>query len=140
MSNSNEPSSQKSTLGSHLAGLRSAAGLSLRQVEEATNREVSNAYLSQLEKDKISKPSPNILHALALVYKTSYEDLMERAGHLLPGHGATSSNRQARVTICAINDLTPEEEKALMAYLAFFREQKREQPKGTLTQGDKMQS
>jgi len=48
-------------------------------VEEATNKEVSNAYLSQLENDKITKPSPNILHALASVYKTSYEDLMARA-------------------------------------------------------------
>lgn len=68
--------SSKLTLGKHLASLRNAAQLSLRQVEEATNKEVSNAYLSQLENDKINKPSPNILHALSHVYSTSYEDLM----------------------------------------------------------------
>jgi len=45
--------------------------MSLRQVEEATEKEVSNAYLSQLETGKIVKPSPNILHALARVYSTS---------------------------------------------------------------------
>src|SRR6185437_8760262 len=111
MANNNEPSSQKPTLGSHLAGLRRASGLSLRQVEEATEREVSNAYLSQLEKDKINKPSPNILHALALVYKTSYEDLMERAGYFPPSSTTSSDHRQARVATFAINDLTPEEEK-----------------------------
>jgi hypothetical protein len=58
--------STEGSLGSHLARLRKAAGLSLRQVEEATGQEVSNAYLSQLENNKISKPSPNILHALGL--------------------------------------------------------------------------
>ena len=58
---------QKATddsFGAHLARLRNAAGLTLRQVEVATNEEVSNAYLSQLENNKIVKPSPNVLHAL----------------------------------------------------------------------------
>jgi len=50
--------------------------------EEATKKEVSNAYLSQLENNKIVKPSPNVLHALSLVYATSYEDLMRRAGYV----------------------------------------------------------
>ncbi len=52
---------QKATddsFGAHLARLRNAAGLTLRQVEEATDEEVSNAYLSQLEKNKIAKTSP----------------------------------------------------------------------------------
>jgi len=36
-------------LGPLLADLRTAKRLSLRQVEEATGKAVSNAYLSQLE-------------------------------------------------------------------------------------------
>ena len=40
-------------LGGLLADLRTAKGLSLRQVEEATDKAVSNAYLSQLENGKI---------------------------------------------------------------------------------------
>ena len=48
-----------SELGSLLADLRQAKGLSLREVEEATGRAVSNAYLSQLENGKIQKPSPS---------------------------------------------------------------------------------
>src|SRR5512145_3443690 len=75
---------QPNQLGSLLADLRVAKGLSLRQVEEATDRAVSNAYLSQLEKGKIRKPSPNVLHSLAAVYAVPYEALMEKAGYLLP--------------------------------------------------------
>jgi hypothetical protein len=47
-------------LGGLLAHLRVAKGLSLRQVEEATDKAVSNAYLSQLEKGRIQKPSPHV--------------------------------------------------------------------------------
>jgi HTH-type transcriptional regulator, competence development regulator len=114
---------QKRTLGQHLAALRNAAGLTLRQVEDATDKEVSNAYLSQLENDKITKPSPNVLYALSQVYSTTYEDLMERAGYL-PANSATSGRRQARAATFAVENLTPEEEKALIAYLGFIRQQK----------------
>ena len=116
----------ESSLGRHLSRLRAAAGLTLRQVEEATAKEVSNAYLSQLENDKINKPSPNILHSLARVYSTSYEDLMRRAGYF-PSESASdpSAPRQARAATFAIQNLTPDEEKALVEYLAFIRKQRR---------------
>ena len=71
-------------LGGLLADLRTARGLSLREVEAATDGAVSNAYLSQLENGKIKKPSPNVLHSLAQVYAVPYEALMEKAGYLLP--------------------------------------------------------
>ncbi|MGC9995893.1 MAG: helix-turn-helix transcriptional regulator [Terriglobia bacterium] len=111
--------SSRSGLGPHLARLRNAVGLTLRQVEEATEKEVSNAYLSQLENDRISKPSPNVLYALAHVYRVPYEDLMARAGYL-PAQGGTQT------ATFAIEGLTPEEENALLAYLKFFREQRKE--------------
>ena len=106
-------------LGGLLADLRAAKGLSLRQVEEATDRAVSNAYLSQLEKGKIQQPSPNVLHSLAEVYAVPYETLMERAGHLLPSEGREGPHR--RLAAFAIDDLTPEEEEELLKYLAFLR-------------------
>jgi HTH-type transcriptional regulator, competence development regulator len=111
-------------LGAHLTRLRTAAGLSLRQVEDATEKEVSNAYLSQLENSKIAKPSPNILYALAAVYKTSYEDLMKRAGYV-SSDADGSGRRQAKAATFAVQGLTPEEETALLEYLAFIRKQKR---------------
>jgi HTH-type transcriptional regulator, competence development regulator len=107
-------------LGGLLADLRAAKGLSLRQVEEATDKAVSNAYLSQLEKGKIQKPSPNVLQSLAEVYAVPYETLMERAGYLLPSEGRVGTRRR-RLAAFAIDDLTAEEEEELLKYLAFLR-------------------
>jgi transcriptional regulator with XRE-family HTH domain len=106
-------------LGAMLADLRRAKGFSLREVEEATGRAVSNAYLSQLENGKIRKPSPNVLHHLAKVYVVPYEALMERAGYLLPVENG--SERRKRLAAFAIDDLTAEEEEELLKYLAFLR-------------------
>jgi transcriptional regulator with XRE-family HTH domain len=111
-----------SELGVVLADLRRAKGLSLRQVEDATDHAVSNAYLSQLEKGKIRKPSPNVLHALALVYAVPYEALMEKAGYLLPPEHRGVPRR--RLAAFSIDDLTAEEEEELLKYLAFLRSRK----------------
>jgi transcriptional regulator with XRE-family HTH domain len=110
---------QPSQLGSVLADLRMAKGFSLRQVEEATGKAVSNAYLSQLENGKIKKPSPNVLHNLAAVYAVPYEALMEKAGYLLPAE--KRGGRRKRLAAFAIDDLTAEEEEELLKYLAFLR-------------------
>ena len=48
-----ERSAMKLTLGQYLASIRTDRRMTLRQVEQATNKEVSNAYLSQIENDKI---------------------------------------------------------------------------------------
>src|SRR4029453_2769372 len=106
-------------LGALLADLRTAKGLSLREVEEATGKAVSNAYLSQLENGKIRKPSPNVLYSLAEVYAVPYEALMEKAGYLLPSDNG--SGRRKRLAVFAIDDLTAEEEEELLKYLAFVR-------------------
>ena len=114
---------QPNGLGTLLADLRVAKGLSLRQVEEATDRAVSNAYLSQLEKGKIRRPSPNVLHDLAEVYAVPYEALMEKAGYLLPSDAKTGGRRK-RLAAFAIDDLSAEEEEELLKYLAFLRSRK----------------
>jgi transcriptional regulator with XRE-family HTH domain len=106
-------------LGAVLADLRTAKGLSLRKVEEATDKAVSNAYLSQLENGKIKKPSPNVLHSLAEVYVVPYEALMEKAGYLLPSEDG--GGRRKRLAAFAIDDLTAEEEEEMLKYLAFLR-------------------
>ena len=113
---------QPNELGVLLADLRTAKGFSLREVEEATGKAVSNAYLSQLENGKIHKPSPNVLHSLAEVYAVPYETLMERAGYLLPSENR--SGRRRRLAAFAIDDLTAEEEEELLKYLAFLRSRK----------------
>jgi transcriptional regulator with XRE-family HTH domain len=102
-----------------LADLRMAKGLSLREVEEATGKAVSNAYLSQLENGKIKKPSPRVLHSLAEVYVVPYEALMEKAGYLLTSENG--GGKRKRLAAFAIDDLTAEEEGELLKYLAFLR-------------------
>jgi len=110
---------QTNGLGAVLSDLRKAKGLSLREVEEASGKAVSNAYLSQLENGRIKKPSPNVLHSLSAVYAVPYEALMEKAGYLLRSEDSSGPHR--RLAAFAIDDLTAEEEEELLKYLAFLR-------------------
>ena len=114
---------RRNHLGGLLADLRAAKGFTLRQVEEASGNAVSNAYLSQLEKGKVQKPSPNVLHSLAAVYAVPYESLMEKAGYLLPAADG-ESRRRRRLGAFALDDLSAEEEEELIRYLAFVRSRK----------------
>ncbi|MEM7409951.1 MAG: helix-turn-helix transcriptional regulator [Myxococcota bacterium] len=110
---------RQSELGAILSDLRTAKGMTLREVEEATGASVSNAYLSQLENGKIRKPSPTVLRDLAEVYVVPYDSLMEKAGYLLPSE--KKGQRRKRLAVFAIDDLTAEEEEELLKYLAFLR-------------------
>jgi len=112
-------------LGQYLASIRADRGMTLRQVEQATNKEVSNAYLSQIENGKIHQPSPNVLHALSEIYGIAYEKLMEMAGHIMPTRSRAKGQKHGRVPTFAEHNLTPEEEAALMDYLQFIRSKKK---------------
>jgi transcriptional regulator with XRE-family HTH domain len=99
--------------------------MSLRQVEENSNKEVSNAYLSQLENGKILQPSPNVLNTLADIYKISYVQLMQLAGYLPATEAREATQRHGRVATFAEHNLTQEEEGELMEYLQYLRTKKR---------------
>jgi transcriptional regulator with XRE-family HTH domain len=112
----------RTTLGTYLASIRADRKLSLRNVEEATNRQVSNAYLSQIETGKISQPSPNVLHALSEIYAISYEHLMQLAGYIKAVSSVRpESQRHGQLATFAEHNLSPDEEKELMQYLKFMR-------------------
>jgi len=127
MPKSSVESEGKLTLGQYLASIRADRDLSQRDVEKATNKVVSNAYLSQIETDQIKKPSPNILHALAELYAVSYESLMERAGFVVPTRSRTggSDERRSRTATFAGHNLTAEEEKELVQYLGYLRSKRK---------------
>jgi len=119
---------QKSTathaLGSYLKEVRKKSGLSLREVEDATD--ISNAYLSQLENGRVTKPSPHILHALATVYRVPYETLMERAGYVTlkkPSEQTGAMRQSGQLPASSFEDITEEEEVHLLGYLNFIRSQ-----------------
>lgn len=120
-----EGSGSKLTLGQYLASIRADRRLTLRQVEEATSQQVSNAYLSQIETGKIKQPSPNVLHALSEIYGISYEQLMEMAGYITTGRSRAENERHGRVATFAEHNLTEEEEAELIRYLQFIRAKNR---------------
>lgn len=119
-------SEHATVLGDYLSRIRGAKGFTLRHVEEATARDVSNAYLSQLEHGRVSSPSPNVLHSLAQVYSVPYENLMRKAGYIAPNSANTDSGQNAKPDSFSIEDITQEEENALLAYLALYRKTKGE--------------
>ncbi len=121
-----ESTTGRLSLGQYLASIRNDRKLTLRQVEEATNKQVSNAYLSQIETNKIQKPSPNVLNALAELYAISFEGLMEKAGYLTsPTLKRAEGERHGRAATFAEHNLTAEEESELIQYLKFIRNRKR---------------
>src|SRR6266446_58196 len=98
---------EKLTLGQYLASIRNDRNMTLREVEEATDKQVSNAYLSQIENYNLRKPSPNILHALAELYGISFENLMDMAGYFMAPTKRTEDERHGRVATFAEHHLTP---------------------------------
>ncbi len=74
------------TFGSGLKAARELAGLSLRDVEAATG--ISNAYLSQLESNKIRRPSVFFLAKLARLYAIPLEHIIDALPEMrsLPGY------------------------------------------------------
>lgn len=100
-------------LGGLLKKCREDMKLTLRDVEDETD--ISNAYLSQLEGNKIKKPSPVVLDKLSKIYRIQYSVLMKLAGYPVPEIEEQSS-LEARIGIT-----TREEEDALVEYLDFLR-------------------
>jgi len=116
---------QTNNLGPFLRKARQDVQMSLRDVEEATGKEVSNAYLSQLESGKITKPSPHILYALSTALGVAYESLMERAGYIVPAGARPEGQKHGRAPTFAIDNLTPDEESQLLDYLTYIRSKRR---------------
>jgi transcriptional regulator with XRE-family HTH domain len=73
-------------LGALIRAQRMTAGLSLRELAVRTN--VSNAYLSQIERG-LHEPSISVLDAIATALDVPLETLLTRAG-LLPAAGAAA--------------------------------------------------
>ena len=116
---------QTTNLGPFIRKARQDVQMSLRDVEEATGKEVSNAYLSQLESGKITKPSPHILYALSTALGVAYESLMERAGYIVPAHTRAEGEKHGRAATFAIENLSAEEENQLLDYLTYIRSKRR---------------
>ena len=105
------------SLGKTLKDSREIIPLTLRQVEEAT--EISNAYLSQLENDKIKKPSANVLYKLASIYGIELDTLLQASG-IIQKQTPKKSKLLNTIALSA-ETLTNDEEQALLEYLKYLR-------------------
>jgi transcriptional regulator with XRE-family HTH domain len=110
------------SLGDYLASIRLDRGMTLREVEQSTDNEVSNAYLSQIERAQVPKPSARILRALADVYKIDSVNLLELAGYVdKPRH--EDNLRRGKRGAFAEHNLTSDEEIAMLDFLNWYRHQ-----------------
>ncbi len=107
------------SLGMYLRNTRKQCGLTLRAIEEKTG--ISNAYLSQLETEKIAFPSPKFLHKLAELYGVSYEYLMKLAGYPV----STIDDLPASRIGNNLDELTPDEKSKVQEYIQFLKSQRR---------------
>jgi transcriptional regulator with XRE-family HTH domain len=115
------------SLGKTLRELREIKRFTLRQVEEATG--ISNAYLSQLENDKIGKPSANVLYKLSNIYNVELNTLLAAAG-IIEKQAAPPHKLLNSIAFSTETPLTKEEEDALLSYLNFIRQQQKQKKNG----------
>jgi transcriptional regulator with XRE-family HTH domain len=110
-----------STLGLTLKESRKNLSFTLRQVEEISG--ISNAYLSQLENDKIKNPSVNILSKLSSIYRLSLKQLLISANLIEKDKSKKEEknlNFAQRVAFKA-EDLSEEERKEVLRYLEYIK-------------------
>jgi HTH-type transcriptional regulator, competence development regulator len=104
------------SLGKTIKEARELISLTLRQVEEASG--ISNSYLSQLENDKIKKPSANVLYKLSTMYNMDLDILLAAAGII---DKPTKIQAGLLGKISAASELSATEEDQLLKYLKFLR-------------------
>jgi transcriptional regulator with XRE-family HTH domain len=105
-----------SDLGEFIRMQRRLSQLSLRQLADLAD--VSNAYLSQLERG-LYQPSAQVLKNLARALELSAEELYRRAG-LLDANGEPAATLSVEEAIRLDEQLTPEQKEALIAVYRGF--------------------
>jgi transcriptional regulator with XRE-family HTH domain len=88
---------------------------------------ISNAYLSQLENDKIKKPSASILYKLANVYKIDLNVLLYASGIIEKKDLTEVKPKQSLLEreIAFYKDkLSEDEEKEVLDFIKFLRYKK----------------
>lgn len=113
------------SIGSTLKNTRKNLGLTLRRVEELSG--ISNAYLSQLENDKIKNPSGNVLSRLSNLYKIPLKVLLNSGNDLedLDEENNDIANSFAQKIAFSSKDLTEDEKNEVLKYLEFIKSHRR---------------
>jgi transcriptional regulator with XRE-family HTH domain len=123
MSASDDPwKSQLEALGGFIKAQRQVANLSLREMARLTD--VSNAYLSQIERG-LHQPSVRVLRSLADALNVSAETLLAQAGLIDEDERTVAEEPQAGpartvAAILADPGLTPAQREALLSVYRSF--------------------
>jgi len=112
----------RKTLGSTLKEKRNSCGLSLRAVERRTG--IKSGHLSQIETGTIAKPEMAILWDLADLYGLDFATLLSLAGLTQPSESAGRSRQRITVALRALEELSPEEQTATLAFIADLKAQR----------------
>ena len=119
----NDPlKSQMAALGSFIRTQRKLADLSLRELAEMT--EVSNPYLSQLERG-LHQPSVRVLKSIANALNVSAETLLVQAGLLEDGEEGAAARSSVESAIRTDPILSDDQKEALInVYRAMARDRR----------------
>lgn len=104
--------------GARLRQLRNDQGRSLRDVEREHG--INSGYLSQIERNENTKPSPTVLFKLAEAYDVPSSVLMRWAGYVKDGQPELKPN-QVRALKYLGDDPSDEEVDAIKAILKVLR-------------------
>ena len=110
------------TLGEVLKQARLRKGWSLREAQTHTG--VHNAHISQIETGNITQPGAALLWSFADAYGLDYARLLRLAGHTTKDKAAGGRRSLAGAALHALDDLTPEEQREVLEYMAQLRRQR----------------
>jgi transcriptional regulator with XRE-family HTH domain len=103
---------QVEAFGEYVRAQRKLAKLSLREL--AARAEISNAYLSQIERG-LHAPSVRVLRSLADAFEVSAETILEQAGLLEDERDDARARAETEAAIRADPRLTASQKEALLA-------------------------
>lgn len=114
-----EPKPRDTSLGAFIRAQRELANLSLRQL--STMSEISNAYLSQIERN-LHAPSIRVLKNVGEALGIAPETLLSHTG-LMPDEDASAQADQMSTedAILADRHITADEKQALLAVYRSYR-------------------
>ncbi len=109
------------SLGETLKSLRTLKNFTLKDVEQKLG--ISNAYLSQLENDKVKQPSANTLYKLSKLYNLDLDVLLYSAGIIEenPIKKRDETTKFLHAIQYSSDGLTEEQKKSVLEYLEFIK-------------------
>jgi len=110
--------------GAYLKKIRKARNWSLRDVEAKTGNEISNAYLSQIERAERPVPSMSLISKLAHAFNLPIEFFLKEAGYI---GEETSKSAEAHHLFKAYNKLSPVRRKLLSDFLGLLEKQEKQE-------------